>query len=257
MIELIGEIGLSAEGSGPPVVWLHAFPLDRTSWDGIREAMADDFHTITPDFPGFGGSDATGPLTIDRMAEFVVTVLTHWDVEEPVHLGGCSMGGYVAMAFARKYPEHLKSLILVDTKAGADDATARASREQQIADLNRGVLTPAGLVEKMLPRLLGPAAPETVKDHVRQLGSRASVPGLTTAIAALRDRPDALPGLAAVRVPTLIVVGEQDVITPVSEAETLHRAIAGSRLVVLPGVGHLPHLEAPGLFVTAVREFLK
>ncbi len=241
-----------------PLVLLHAFPLDRGLWAPQVAALAADARVLAPDLPGFGRSSAgSDPLTIDGMADTVAEFLDAVGVTDPVVVGGLSMGGYVAMAFARRHPHRLAGLVLADTKADPDDAAAKAKRDETIAlAREKGA---AAVLEGMLPKLLSDETrakrPEVVR-CVRELGSRQSAAGVAAALAALRDRPDANPGLAAVRVPTLVIVGEHDAVTPPTAAAKIAAAVRGGRLVTIPGAGHLSSLENPDAFNAAVRSFL-
>jgi len=167
------------------------------------------------------------------------------------------MGGYVALAFARRHPEKLAGLILADTKAETDDDTGRANREKSIA-LTREQGVPA-LLEGMLPKMLCDDTRETkpgVVKVVRAIAGRQSEEGVTAALAALRDRPDATPALGNVSANTLILVGEHDTITPPLAAASLGANIWGSKIVTVPGAAHLSNLENPEAFNVALREFL-
>lgn len=247
----------SDAGSGPAVVLLHAFPFDRELWQPqIAPLVEAGYRVITPDLPGFGRSPLPpGPLSIEGMADAVATLLTRLGVERAV-VGGLSMGGYVSLAFARRYAARLRGLILADTKAAPDDAAGRDNRDKAIAAVRtHGV---EAFVRAMLPKLLGPQTPHDseVAEAVRAIMGRQPAEGVIAALAALRDRPDATPGLAAIAVPTLVVVGEQDAITPPAVAEQLAAAIPHARLVRIPAAGHLPNRENPEAFTAAVRDFL-
>src|SRR4051794_19226116 len=120
-------------GEGPVVVLLHAFPLDRSMWLPQIDQLADQYRVIAPDLPGFGDSPLRPDASIDGFADAVAEHLDEKEITGPVVLGGLSMGGYVALAFARKYPQRLRALVLADTKAEADDATAKGNRDKMIA----------------------------------------------------------------------------------------------------------------------------
>ena len=244
-------------GDGPPVVLLHAFPLCREMWAPQR-TLADRFRVVTPDLFGFGGSPVPAAgWTTDSMADALAALLTGIGITDPVVLGGLSMGGYVALAFARKYPDRLRGLVLADTKAEADNAWAKAGRDKMIAFARES--TAAAVAEEMLPKLLGETTrarrPEVVAE-VRRIASAQTVDGVAAALAALRDRPDATPALGGIRVPTLVVVGAEDTLTPPDGAKKLADAIPGAKLEVIPTAGHLSNLECPAEFTTAVRMFL-
>ena len=245
-------------GTGLPVVLLHAFPLSRVMWRPQRETLIDMCRLITPDLPGFGESlPLTGTPTVDGMADSVAEMIDALGIAGPVVLGGLSMGGYVAFAFARKYPDRLAGLILADTRAEPDDDTAKANRDKMIA---LAQTSPASvIVEQMLPKLLGTTTharrPELVEE-VRRIGSAQRPVGIVGSLHMLRDRPDSRPTLGQIRVPTLIVVGREDVLTPPKLAESMAAGIAGAKLVVLDEAGHLSNMEQPAAFTDAVRRFV-
>jgi pimeloyl-ACP methyl ester carboxylesterase len=254
--------GLAVEyddaGQGPVVVLLHAFPLSRAMWRPQIEALRDRYRILAPDLRGFGGTGPfDGPPSIAQMADDVAGLLDALPIRGPVVLGGLSMGGYVALAFARRQAGRLHGLILADTKAEADSAEAKANRDRMIAFAQAH---PVGdVLEQLLPRLLGEqtraSRPEVVEE-VRRIALAQSSTGIVAALAALRDRPDATAGLGAIARPTLVVVGSEDVLTPPSVAQAMAAAIRGARLSLISGAGHLANLERPDAFNVAVRGFL-
>ena len=250
-------IGYDEAGvGGVPLVLLHAFPLDRGMWQPQLAALADVTRVVALDLPGFGESSPAGAFTIDGVADAVAAFLAARGIPKAV-VCGLSMGGYVALAFARRHPEKLGGLILADTKAEPDDDTARAGREKSIAlTREKGA---AGLIGQMLPKMLCDDTREKkpdVVDTVRTIAGRQTVSGVTAALAALRDRPDATPALGNISANTLILVGEHDTITPPLAAASLAANIWGSAVVTVPGAAHLSNLENPEAFNAAVREFL-
>jgi pimeloyl-ACP methyl ester carboxylesterase len=244
-------------GDGRPVVLLHAFPLCREMWAAQR-GLADRFRVVTPDLFGFGGSPVPAAgWTMDAMAEALAAFLPGIGIDQPVVLGGLSMGGYAALAFARKYPDRLRGLVLADTKAEADTAEAKTNRDKTIAFAREN--SAEAVVEQMLPKLLGDftrANRPNVVAAVRRIGSAQSVDGVAAALAALRDRPDATATLSHIRVPTLVAVGAEDTLTPPDGAKKMADAIPDAKLEVIPTAGHLSNLECPSEFTTAVRMFL-
>jgi pimeloyl-ACP methyl ester carboxylesterase len=248
-------VGYDDAGSGTPLVLLHAFPLDRGMWEPQVAALADIARVITLDMPGFGESSAA-PFTIESVADCVNDFLTAMNIPHAV-LGGLSMGGYVALAFARKYASQLRGLILADTRAGVDDTTAKANRDKALALVNAN--GSAALFESMLPRVLSAHTHATKADTVTRLKAIAGKQPATSvgaALVALRDRPDANPVLKSITVPTLVLVGEEDSVTPPLSAANLAGQIRGSTLAHIPAAGHLSNAENPEVFNTAVREFL-
>lgn len=248
-------IGYDEAGSGTPLVLLHAFPLDRTMWQPQLAALAGAARVIAPDLPGFGESPAA-PFTIEGVAETVAEFLAARDVRKAV-VCGLSMGGYVALALARKHPDRLAGLVLADTRAGVDDSTTKANRTKSIALVNEK--GSAALFETMAPKVLSEqthAAKPDVVARLKAIAAKQPAASVAAALAALRDRPDANPGLKDIAVPTLVVVGEFDQVTPALAAANLSAQIRGSTLVHIPGAGHLSNAENPDAFNAAVRGFL-
>ena len=186
------RIGYESVGIGSPIVLLHAFPFSREMWRPQLDAFSQSHRVITPDFPGFGETTFVTDNTIDGMADIIVDFLDGLAVQEPVTLGGCSMGGYVAFAIARRYPERVRKLMLIDTKAEPDDAAMKANRDKVLA--GAATLTPAKVIEDMIPRALcdltRASKPEIVAE-VRRIGSAQSLDGILAGVKALRDHPDA------------------------------------------------------------------
>ncbi|MBX9583939.1 MAG: alpha/beta hydrolase [Gemmataceae bacterium] len=240
----------------PTLVLIHGFPLDRDMWRPQVAALSGAARVVAVDLPGFGGSEPK-PFTMDSAADHVAARLDAEGAPGRVVVGGLSMGGYVAMAFARRHPGRLAGLILADTRAAPDDDAGKKGRDEMIA-LARETGT-AGVVEKMLPMLLAEATragrPEVVEE-VRRIARRQPPEAVVAALEALRDRPDAAPGLGGVSVPTLVLVGEHDPLTPLTMAEAIGARVYGSEVVTIPGAGHLSNLENPDAFNAAVLAFL-
>ena len=250
------SIGFDDIGSGPPIVFLHGFPLDSTMWAPQTSALADHFRCITIDTRGFGESTATPPFTIDRYADDVIAVLDLLDIETTTVVG-LSMGGYIAFALWRRAPHRVNALVLADTRAGVDTPDTRQRRHELIALAHSE--GPAAVVERQLVGLLGKSTRERqpdVEESVRAIGQSATVDGIVGALEAMLGRQDSVPTLPTINVPTLIVVGDEDVITPPKEARAMHAAIQGSRLEVLAGAGHLSSLEQAAAFNALMREFV-
>lgn len=248
-------IGYDEAGSGAPLILLHAFPLDRAMWQPQLAALSDVARVIAPDLPGFGESSPAA-FSIEGVAAVVAEFLAALDIPKAT-VCGLSMGGYIALALARKHADKLTALVLADTRSGVDDTNTRASRDKSIATANEK--GSAALFEGMLPKVLCETTRNTrpeVVARVKEIAAKQPKESVTAALAALRDRPDANPGLKDIAVPTLVIVGEQDVVTPGLAAANLAGQIRGSKLVHLPDAGHLSNLENPDAFNAAVREFL-
>ena len=245
-------------GSGWPLVLLHAFPLNAGMWRPQLESVPDGWRFIAPYLRGFGG-DAPGPGTAPTMDDFAADVealLNALEIERAA-IGGLSMGGYVTFALYRRAPERFTRLVLADTRSQADTPEGRQAR-RSMSELVR-TKGPDAVAEQMLPKLLGETTkrerPE-VADQVRRLIRASTAAGIDGAINALMTRPDSTPLLERISVPALVIVGEEDALTPVADSEALHEALERSLLVVLPGAGHLSNLEVPDEFSRALGNYL-
>jgi pimeloyl-ACP methyl ester carboxylesterase len=240
-------------GEGPAVVLLHGYPLDGAMWSGVARALAPGLHVLKPDLPGHGSSTAPAPASLEGHADFVEAILEK--LPAPVGLAGFSMGGYIALALIKRRPEKLRALALVDSRAGADDDVGRAKRDEAIATVGSGGVEPIALA--MLPKLLSPEGQKRADlvERLTRIMKRQKPETVQADLAAMRDRPDSTPALASIGIPALIVVGEQDVLTPPSESQAMAAAIAGARLVTVPGAGHLAPMERPRAVGAALAEF--
>ena len=244
-------------GSGTPVVLLHGFPFNRSMWREQTESLKDSYRVITPDLRGHGQTTAAGgAATMEEMADDVAALLDELGVGRAV-VGGLSMGGYVTLAFCRKYAARVAAVVLADTRPQPDTEEARRAREKMIELALREGMAP--IADAMLPKMLAPATlesnPELVA-RVREMILDTNPEGAAAALrgmAARRDQTDLLPRLG---VPALVVVRSQDAVTPPSAAEGMHKLIPGSRLVTIEGAGHASNLERAADFNRALREFL-
>ena len=212
---------------------------------------------IVPALPGFDGSDLHGESTVDAFAAHVAALLDALGIRQAV-FGGLSMGGYVLMALWRRQPRIITGMILADTRSGADSPEARTSREKMLDELRAG--GPAAIAGEVIPKLLGPTTRRDrpdIADLCRQRIEAQPAEAIASALRAMMTRPDAGPSLRSVDVPTLVVVGDEDVLTPPSEAEQLQRTIPGAALVRIPHAGHLSSLENPVAFNEATADFLR
>lgn len=246
------------EGQGKPVVLLHGFPFSARMWRAQSAALKGKYRVIAPNLRGFGGTSAFDRApSLEQMAGDVNALLDALGIREPVVLGGLSMGGYVAFAFARSYAARLRGLILADTRAEADSAEARANRDKTIAFAQGH--SAGEVIDQMLPRLLSEHTrqhkPE-VAAEARDIASAQTPAAMVPALKAMRDRPDSTPSLAKIVAPTLVIVGADDVLTPPSAAHSIAQGIRGAQLVTIPDAGHLSNMEQPESFNQAVKDFL-
>lgn len=245
-------------GTGRPVVLLHAFPLNASMWMPQREALGTACRVITPDQRGFGGTQlGHDQPSLDEVADDIAAMLDARKIDRVV-LGGLSMGGYVAMAFLRRHAERVSALVLADTKLGADSAEGAANR-LRIADEVVAAGSSAQLVDELLPGLLGVTTRDRralVLGRVKALIEKAPPYAVAWAQRAMAARPDSTETLAAVTVPTLVVVGEEDTIAPPADAELIAKTVPGGQIVRIPDAGHLSAMESAPEFNAAVGDFL-
>ena len=244
-------------GTGPPIVLIHGYPFNRSLWTEQTEALNSKYRVVAPDLRGFGESDSSeGTATMARMAEDLAALMDALAIEQAV-IGGLSMGGYVALAFARMFPARVKALVLADTRAQADSEEGKQTRHQQAEKaLSEGM---AGIADAMLPKLLTPDTvskrPELVK-RVRDMMLKTKPDGAAAALLGMAERDDQTEFISSIRVPALILVGREDAITPVADSEKMQSRIEGSRLVVIENAGHVSNLEQTEQFNDALLGFL-
>jgi 3-oxoadipate enol-lactonase len=249
-------IGYSDQGTGPPIVFLHAFPLNRTMWTTQEHLLSSQFRIITIDLRGHGESDA--PLwryTLEQSADDVCALLDHLRIQRALFVG-LSMGGYILFFLYRKYAARVKGLILADTKAQADTEEGKNGRFQlaQIA-YRKGA---SAIADIMISRLLSPATIQTNPDLVQQVRAMIEgnqISGITGDLMAMAERPDSVPLLRQITCPTQIIVGELDQATPPSDAKLMAEQISHARLTIIPNAAHLANLEQPEAFNQIVSAF--
>lgn len=258
MIALADDIEISYDdvGTGIPVVFLHGFPHHRGLWTSQVNALVDRARCIAPDLRGFGETSAAPPWTMDQYADDVARLLDGVRVDKAVVVG-LSMGGYVAFALWRRHRSRVRALVLADTRPGPDSPEGRQKRQEMI-ELARTRGSEA-VADAMITGMIGKSTREKNPDVVETVHSMlAAAPeaGVIGALEALMERPDSTPTLPTIDVPTLIVVGEEDVLTPVAESKAMHAAIRGSRLEVIAAAGHVSNVERPAAFNHVLSEFL-
>ena len=248
---------VTESGSGTPLVLLPAFPFDGRMWDRLRPGLAEQARVITPDLRGFGRTPlGVAAPDLEVAAGVVIGLLDELGLDR-VLLGGCSMGGYVAMAVLRAAPERVGGLVLIDTKHTANTQEAKENR-YTMAERADGEGT-GWLADEMLPVLLGQTTVERradVVDTVRRLMSEAAPAAVAWAQRAMATRPDSAAVLRAADVPALVLHGAEDGLIPVEAARGMAELLPRAELIVLPGAGHLPPLEVPAEVIAAVAEWI-
>jgi 3-oxoadipate enol-lactonase len=250
-VRLVGHLG-------HPLLLVHGFPLDHTMWGPQIDYFSDHCRVIAPDLRGFGASDVTpGMVSMEQMADDLNGLLDALQVNDKVIVCGLSMGGYIAMQFWRKYQPRVLGMILCDTRAVADTPEAVENRRKLAAlTLKSGA---AEAAKVMLPKMFAPATweakPELV-ERVRNMMHGNTPAGIAAALGGLAARPDSRELLKTIDVPSLVIVGEHDSISPVSEMREMADAIPGAAWVVVPHAGHLAPLEEPAVVNEAIAEFI-
>jgi pimeloyl-ACP methyl ester carboxylesterase len=223
-------------------------------WERQIAALSRRRRVVAPDLRGFGATElGDGAAGMDKYADDLARLLDRMGLER-VALAGLSMGGYIAFAFLRRHRERVSALILADTRAQPDTDEGRQAREKnaRLAE-EQG---PGALADQMLPKLLAGGASEALRAEVRRLIEANDRRGIAAALRAMAARPDSTPMLASLDMPTLVIVGAEDGLTPPDDARAMNAALPNSRLVEIPGAGHLANLEAPDAFNEAIDEFL-
>lgn len=247
--------------AGPPqgtVLFVHGHPFDRTMWRPQLAAVADaGWRVVAPDLRGYGTSDVTpGVVTLDAFADDLAGLLDALGVDAAVVVG-LSMGGQIAMEFARRHPARLRGLVLAATFARLDSDEVRAQRIATADRVERDGL--AGLADEVLARMLAPSSCATQPTLAATVHGMMRAAPPAGAAAALRGRArrsayDAV--LAAACVPALVVAGDEDVFTTRADVDRMATSLADAEVVWMPGVGHLPNLEAPQRFNDALLRLL-
>jgi 3-oxoadipate enol-lactonase len=249
-----------AATDAPVLVLAHAFPLGAQMWEPQFKGAFTGWRLLAPDLRGLGGSTDERPEgvepSIDDYADDLGSLIREV-VGAPVVLAGLSMGGYAAFAVMRRSPALVRALVLADTKAGADSLEGRAARKAMLTLLERE--GPQGVAREMMPKLLGRTTQEQnpdAEETVRRLIKRHSPNGIRDAVLRMMERPDSMPLLPAITIPTLVLVGDEDVLTPPAESEAIAAAIPNASLVRIAGAGHLSNLERAQAFEASVEDFL-
>lgn len=245
-------------GQGPPILFVHGFPLDHTMW---REQVADlsrDHRCIVPDLRGFGKSSVTeGKVQMSQFADDLAALLDALAITEPIVFCGLSMGGYVAWQFARRHANKLKSLILCDTRAMPDTpqvVSFRRELAEEVAHNGAEVIANA-MLTKLVSDRKTPARTQ-LKSELRRVIMATDPQGIIAASNGIAERPDVRPWLPSITVPALVLVGEQDVISPPAEVTAFAAMLPRATLCLIPDAGHLAPLENPQPVNAAIRAFL-
>jgi pimeloyl-ACP methyl ester carboxylesterase len=253
------------EGKGIPIVCIHGYPLNRQIWQPQWEGLASSVRVIAPDLRNHGdslirGNSVSGGVihSMDLLADDLAHMLDAMSLSQPVVINGLSMGGYVAFALIRNYPRKVRGLILTATRARPDSVEEKANRLKAIQLAQTQGVAP--IVDGMLGRLVSPkttSGKPGLAQSIREIMLSNTVEGVIGDLRGMMDRPDARPPLPEIRVPVLILVGKDDQIIPIEEAQAMNDLIPDSRLEIIEDAGHLLNMEQPALYNRIVRSFIQ
>lgn len=244
----------AVEGSGVPVLLIHGFPFSGEMWRPQLDALKSHCQIIAPDLRGFGKSAARATATMEDCATDCVALLDALKIDS-AFVGGLSMGGYVAMAMLRVDAGRVRGLLLLDTQATADDDAGKQQREENARRVeNEGV---DFLIEQLMPKLVAKGGSQRVQDELARMMRAQSRTGVAAGLRGMAQRPDSKDVLSRFSGPSLVIVGSEDEITPVTKASQMAELLAGSQLVTIPGAGHCSNLEAPQAVNAVVTDFLQ
>jgi pimeloyl-ACP methyl ester carboxylesterase len=235
-------------GNGSPLMLIHGYPLDHTIWNEVASLLENDFDLILPDLRGFGQSTTVEtPYTMSDMADDLAGLLDHLKIEK-VALAGHSMGGYVALAFAKKYPQRVSGLALVSSQAVADSPEGKDRRYQTAADVaQKGV----GVVANAMPPKL--SADVRVQAFARAVIGQQNPLAVIGALKAMAEREDFMSYISSATFPVTLIHGNADVLIPIERAQEIKAVLPSAGFVELQGIGHMPMME----FAEEVADGLK
>jgi len=245
-------------GSGPPLLFVHGFPLNHQMWQAQVERFKNKFTVLVPDLRGFGASEITqGTITMEQHANDLNTLLTQLKIEEPVIFCGLSMGGYIAWEFWKNFPQRLHAFILCDTRSGSDSEEGISNR-LKMADLvlNHG---PESISASMIPNLISEATqrdhPEIAKRLIEMIES-TDREGIAASQRGMAERKDFSDEISDIQIPTLFIVGSEDRLTPPNIMKTMSAQLPHAEYLEVPDAGHMAPMEAPDFVNQAMEEFL-
>lgn len=263
MVE-VGSARLAAHEAGPvdapgTLLLTHGFPLTHAMWDAQLDGLSDRWRVVAPDLRGYGGStlgdwaDASASPSLERYADDLRAIIDAIRPPRPLVLVGFSMGGYVALRVAASPSPWFDALVLMNTRAAADTEDARATRLKMAAGV--GQWGAARVAELMRPKLFAPGTPEERVAPVVAAISSADPRAIAASQLAMAARPDSTPLLPRVTAPTLVVVGEEDALSPPAEMRGMAEATPGARYVEVAGAGHMAPVERPEAVNAALADF--
>jgi len=242
------ELAYERRGRGIPLLLIHGYPLDHSIWNDIVPLLENDFDVILPDVRGFGESTTIdSPYSISDIASDLAALLDSLGVEQTT-LAGHSMGGYVALAFAKSFPDRINGLALVSSQAVGDTPERKEGRYKTAEDVaQKGVqLVADAMTDKLSPS-------QSVRDIVRPLIARQSPAGVTGALKAMAEREDLTSFIGSFDKPLVLIHGVADELIPIERAREIKSLLPSAHLVELAGAGHMPMMEMPRETAAALK----
>ncbi|MEP6768088.1 MAG: alpha/beta fold hydrolase [Acidobacteriota bacterium] len=242
-------------GAGPTLILVHGYPLDGGMWSGVARVLSSEFRVLKPDLPGRPENPLPAAGTMASYSDYLAALVSA--APPPVGIAGFSMGGYAVLGLLRDHPAGVGAVALVDTRAAADDEAGREKRQEAIASLERGGA--AAVADAMIPKLLSAEARSRadVVERVRRTILRQSAATLKSDLEAMRDRLDRTAFLREIAIPTLVLAGEHDEITPPDDARRMAESIPGAQYVPIAGAGHASPIERPRAVAAALAAFFR
>lgn len=250
------DIFFETQGAGSPLVLLHPFPTNHHFWEPLVPRLSTRYRLIMPDLRCHGASQ---PGSGAAMAKHTTDLLRILEAEQiaRARFAGVSIGGYLLFEFWRQHRERVEAMVLCDTRAQADTAEGRQTRLKAAEEVERS--GPDNYIDSMVPKLLGETTRTNRPDIVvraRAMMDSMTREGISCALRGMAARPDSIPTLKTINVPVMVIVGEEDSLTPLADAELMHREIRGSSFAVVPGAGHYAPFEQPQAVGQLMRGFL-
>ena len=266
MREIVNGISMHVRVLGPadglPLLLIHGFPLTGEIWSPVASLLEDQFRLIIPDLRGFGQSElaeqhepgVVPAMSIAQYADDLFVMLEEIGEQRPMVVVGLSMGGYIAMEFHRRFTSAVRALALVDTRAEPDTperAQERLAAAERVRNEGSGVIA-----NSIVDKLFAPGAPSVLREQWHRIMMQLRPEAIAAALLAMAARGGYMDMLHTILCPTLIIVGEQDIITPPADAQTLKRGILISEVEVIPEAGHLTPIEQPERLSATITRFL-
>lgn len=253
-----GSLNVVQRGAGLPLLLVHGFPLDYSMWTGQLDGLSDTCRVVAPDLRGFGQSTGESDgVSMERLADDLAEMLDAMEINKPITFCGLSMGGYIAWQFVQRHRDRIERLIVCDTRAVADpDEVARGRRMTAARVVKEGVNDfVAGMMPKLFAEQTAREQPSII-DATREVMLSTRPSSVAAALLGMADRPDMTDLLPDLDIPTLVICGEHDPISPSDEMRGIAAAMPNAQFIEVPNAGHMAPLEQPEFVNNAIRHFL-